>query len=56
MGNSKTKIPQVAQKPIEKTATQALTPETGAALFEDARSRLEDVFKCSIFPLTPKRG
>ncbi|MEA2119766.1 Glu/Leu/Phe/Val dehydrogenase [Halovibrio sp. HP20-50] len=45
MGNTKTKIPQVAQKPIEKTATQALTPETGAALFEDARSRLEDVFK-----------
>ncbi|GEN27799.1 glutamate dehydrogenase [Halovibrio variabilis] len=45
MGKAKTKIPQVAQKPIEKTATQALTPETGAALFEDARSRLEDVFK-----------
>lgn len=43
--NAKTKIPQVVQKPIEKTATQALTPDTGAALFEDARSRLEDVFK-----------
>lgn len=42
--NAKTKIPQVVQKPIEKTATQALTPDTGAALFEDARSRLEDVF------------
>ncbi|BBI59139.1 hypothetical protein HSBAA_04450 [Vreelandella sulfidaeris] len=28
-----------------KTAPQALTPEIGAALFEDARSRLEDVFK-----------
>ena len=57
MGNAKTKkaksknhkskatASQVPQPQAEKTAPQALTPEIGAALFEDARSRLEDVFK-----------
>ncbi|EHK61624.1 Glu/Leu/Phe/Val family dehydrogenase [Halomonas sp. GFAJ-1] len=37
---SKTRKPQA-----EKKTLQALTPETGAALFEDARSRLEAVFE-----------
>lgn len=36
---------KTTQKQAEKTAPQALTPENGATLFEDARSRLEDVFK-----------
>ncbi len=36
---------QVPQRQAEKTAPRTLTPEVGAALFEDARSRLEDVFK-----------
>tara|TARA_R110002051_G_scaffold47368_1_gene93817 strand:+ start:762 stop:2132 length:1371 start_codon:yes stop_codon:yes gene_type:complete len=57
MGNAKTKKAksknqtakttnsQVPQKQAEKTAPRTLTPEIGAALFEDARSRLEDVFK-----------
>lgn len=57
MGNAKTKKAtsdkkkanttprQVPQRQAEKTAPRTLTPEVGAALFEDARSRLEDVFK-----------
>ncbi|CAN0408816.1 unnamed protein product [Ectocarpus sp. 12 AP-2014] len=53
MGNKKQKAKtkkshnqkQAPQKQAEKTAPQALTPEVGAALFEDARSRLVDVFK-----------
>lgn len=33
-----------AQDPHPENAPRALTPESGAALFEDARSRLEEVF------------
>ncbi|MCL5425370.1 MAG: Glu/Leu/Phe/Val dehydrogenase [Gammaproteobacteria bacterium] len=36
---------QTPQSQAEKTAPRTLTPEVGAALFEDARSRLVDVFK-----------
>ncbi|RUR41226.1 Glu/Leu/Phe/Val family dehydrogenase [Vreelandella populi] len=42
---AKNKHSQADQPQAQKTVPQALTPETGAALFEDARSRLEDVFK-----------
>lgn len=57
MGNAKTKKTKsnkqkaktdhhpAPHNQAEKTAPQTLTPEIGAALFEDARSRLEDVFK-----------
>lgn len=50
MGNAKTqesksKKRQLPQAQADKMALQTLTPKIGAALFEDARSRLEDVFE-----------
>ncbi|TVP52596.1 MAG: Glu/Leu/Phe/Val dehydrogenase [Halomonas sp.] len=53
MGNAKKTKPkkqkakqeQSPQPQAENATPQALTPENGATLFEDARSRLEDVFK-----------
>ncbi len=41
---SQPKAPKSEKSQAQQSAPQALTPETGAALFEDARSRLEDVF------------
>lgn len=41
----KTKAKKSSAKTSPTNAPQQLTPETGAALFEDARSRLEEVFK-----------
>ena len=50
MGKTKSKKAKGKDKKSLKsqaqtTAPQALTPQTGASLFEDARSRLEDVFR-----------
>ncbi len=52
MANAKTKKHKAKRKSskacphdAKQTAPQALTPDTGAALFEDARSRLEAVFE-----------
>lgn len=52
MGSGKSKKTKVKNKQspanqpqAQKTAPQALTAESGAALFEDARSRLDNVFK-----------
>lgn len=42
---TKHKASKAHQPQAEQQAPQALTPETGAALFEDARSRLEAVFE-----------
>nr|WP_228632962.1 Glu/Leu/Phe/Val dehydrogenase [Halomonas sp.] len=42
---TKHKTSKAHQPQAEQQAPQALTPDTGAALFEDARSRLESVFE-----------
>ncbi|MFB9869289.1 Glu/Leu/Phe/Val family dehydrogenase [Vreelandella sulfidaeris] len=42
---AKTQKDPAPQQRGKKTPLQALTPEVGAALFEDARSRLEEVFQ-----------